>query len=255
VSSVHSAYSAAGEFYELVAERQAASSGPALTVALAGVDPTAGPVLEIGAGTGRITELIAREVPGASIVATEPATTMRAALTSRVAADPGLRERVTVTAESAQDLAARLPRTGERFCAAVVFGVVGHLDAGERRALWGALGGALPPGAPIAVELMGVAAPRTIPPVRMLRERVGDQVYEWWSAGEPSGGDRMRFDTTWKVFGPAGGPPVREVSESYQWHTLCTADLATESGLAAEQVTDVDGRTTAEIAILRRRPA
>jgi hypothetical protein len=91
--------------------------------------------------------------------------------------------------------------------------------------------------------------------VRMLRERVGDQVYEWWSAGEPSGVDRMRFDTTWKVFGPAGGAPVREVCESYHWHTLGTADLAAESGLAAEQITEVDGRTTAEIAILRGRPA
>jgi hypothetical protein len=65
----------------------------------------------------------------------------------------------------------------------------------------------------------------------------------------------MRFDTTWKVFGPASGVPVREVSESYQWHTLGTADLAAESGLAAEQITEVDGRPTAEIAVLRRRPA
>lgn len=242
------AYTASAEFYELVAERQARSSGPALRAALRGADPTAGPVLEIGAGTGRITEIIAAALPTAEIVATEPSAPMRAILTSRAFGDPGLRGRVTVTPDSAQRLATLAP---ERICAAVVFGVAGHLDRAERVELWRALAERLPSGAPIVVELMGVAAPRVIPPVRLLRERIGEQVYEWWSGGTPSGPDRMRFCTTWKVY--AQGALVREVAESHEWRTLSVADLAAESGLAAERITQVDGEATAEIAVLRPR--
>jgi phospholipid N-methyltransferase len=247
-TSCDTAYSASAEFYELVAARQAQSSGPALRAALSGVDPSAGPVLEIGAGTGRITEVIADALPEVEIVAAEPAAEMRAVLTSRAYADPALRSRVTVTADSAQRIAAA--SGGPPICAAVVFGVAGHLDAPDRIALWRALAARLPAGGPIVVELMGVAAPRVIQPVRLLREQVGAQVYEWWSSGEPCGDDLMRFDTTWKVF--AGGALVREVAESHRWHTLTAAQLAAESGLAAERITQVDGQVTAEITVLRR---
>jgi hypothetical protein len=109
----------------------------------------------------------------------------------------------------------------------------------------------MPAGAPIVVELMGVARPRRIPPVRLLRERIGQQVYEWWSTAEPSGPDVMRFDTTRKVL--CAGELVREVAESYDWYTLSVADLAAESGLAAEQIKDVGGVPTAEIAVLSRK--
>lgn len=241
------AYTASAEFYELVAQRQARSSGPALREALRGVDPAVGPVLEIGAGTGRITEVIADALPAAEIIATEPAVPMRAILTSRAFTDPVLRGRVTVVPDPAQKLA----HAPDRLCAAVVFGVAGHMDRAERVGLWRALADRLPPGAPIVVELMGVAAPRVIPPVRLLRERVGEQVYEWWSTGTPAGDGLMRFDTTWKVY--AGGSLVREVAESHEWHPLSVAGLAAESGLTAERITEVDGEATAEIAVLRSR--
>lgn len=243
------AYSASAEFYELVAERQARSSAPALRAALAGVDPAAGPVLEIGAGTGRITEVLADTLPDTEIVATEPAAEMRAVLTSRVFSSPGLRGRVTVTADSAQQVARA---AAPPICAAVVFGVAGHLDRSERVTLWRALAARLPAGGPIVVELMGVATPRVIPPVRLLRERVGEQVYEWWSSAEPCGDGVMRFDTTWRVL--AGARLVREVAESHRWHTLTGADLAAESGLAAERIAQVGGEATAEISVLRRPP-
>jgi phospholipid N-methyltransferase len=243
--SADSSYRASAEFYELVARRQTPSSGPALRAALAPVDSAAGPVLEIGAGTGSITRVIADALPDAEIVATEPSDPMRAILTSRVSADADLRRRVTVTPHLAQGL----PDCGP-FCAAVLFGVVGHLPPPERRLLWAQLRDRMPAGAPIVVELMGVARPRPIPPVRLLRERIGLQTYEWWSTARPSGRDIMRFDTTWKVL--RDGELLREVAESYDWYTLSVADLAAESGLTAERIKDVDGATTAEIAVLTR---
>lgn len=147
-------YSPSAEFYELVATRHTASSGPPLTRVLTGLDVSHGPVLEIGAGTGRVTEVIASALPGAEILAAEPSATMRAVLSSRVARDPDLRRRVTVVDGAAQDLV--LP---ERLSAVVIFGVAGHFTAAERVALWKRLAARLPDGAPLVVELMGSPRP------------------------------------------------------------------------------------------------
>ncbi|MER5550618.1 class I SAM-dependent methyltransferase [Streptomyces sp. NPDC002793] len=237
-------YSTSAEFYELVATRHTASSGPPLSSVLRGVDTSHGPVLEIGGGTGRVTEVIASALPQAEIIVAEPSATMRAMLTSRVARDPDLRRRVTVTDGAAQDLP--LPDT---LSAVVMFGVAGHLTAPERVALWKRLAARLPDGAPIVVELMGVSSPRVIPPVMSLRETIGRQTYEWWIGGEPTEGDAMRFTTTWKVL-REDGRTVREVSDSYVWHTFDVARLAAEAGMTSRRITEAGGRAVPEIGVL-----
>jgi len=237
-------YSTSAEFYELVATRHTASSGPPLSRVLQGVDTSYSPVLEIGAGTGRVTEVIASALPQAEIIAAEPSATMRAMLTSRVARDPDLRRRVTVVDGAAQDLP--LP---DKLSAVVIFGVAGHLTAPERVALWKRLAARLPVGAPIVVELMGVSSPRLIPPVMSLRETIGRQTYEWWIGGEPTEGDAMRFTTTWKVL-RQDGRTVREVSDSYVWHTFDVARLAAEAGMTSRRVTEAGGQAIPEIGVL-----
>lgn len=236
-------YSPSAEFYDMVAVRHTASSGPPLARVLAGIDTTHGPVLEIGAGTGRVTEVIAATLPDAEILAAEPSATMRAQLMARIAGNPDLRRRVTVTDGSAQDMP--LP---DQISAAVLFGVAGHLSQAERTALWRRLAERLPQGGRIVVELMGVSAPRSIPPAMSLRETVGEQTYEWWIGGEPAGGDAMRFTTTWKVL--HGGRTVREITDSYDWHTLDVAQISRESGLAAQRVTEAGGSVIPEIGVL-----
>ncbi|WP_406151622.1 class I SAM-dependent methyltransferase [Streptomyces sp. NBC_01012] len=236
-------YSVSAEFYELVATRHTASSGPPLSRVLDGVDTSYGPVLEIGGGTGRVTEVIAAALPHTEIIVAEPSATMRAVLTSRVARDADLRRRVTVVDGSAQDLA--LP---EKLSAVVIFGVAGHLTAPERVSLWKRLAARLPPGAPIVVELMGVSSPRVIPPVMSLRETIGRQTYEWWIGGEPTEGDAMRFTTTWKVL--REGRTVREVSDSYVWHTFDVAQLAAEAGMTSRRITEAGGQAIPEIGVL-----
>jgi SAM-dependent methyltransferase len=236
-------YSPSAEFYDMVAVRHTASSGPPLARVLTGTDTGHGPVLEIGAGTGRITEVVAATLPDAEILAAEPSSVMRAQLMARVARDPDLRRRVTVVDGSAQDMP--LP---DRLSAVVVFGVAGHLTRPERTALWRRLADRLPEGGPIVVELMGVAAPRSIPPAMSLRETIGDQTYEWWIGGEPAGGDTMRFTTTWKVL--RAGRVVREVSDTYDWHTLDVAQLARESGMATRRIAASGGDVIPEIGVL-----
>jgi SAM-dependent methyltransferase len=239
-------YSPMAEFYEMVALHQVASSGGPLTAALAGLDPTAGPIVEIGAGTGRVTEVIAAAVPGGRIIAVEPSPTMRAVLTSRIAAVPHLRRQVTVVDGAAPDLV--LPDT---IGAAVVFGVAGHLSRNSRQVLWRRLRERLAPGGIIVIELMGVRSPRVIPPTLSIRESIGRQTYEWWVSGTPGGPDLMQFTTTWRVL--HGRRLIREVSDSYDWYTLDTELLARESGMTGRRVSRPGGDVIPEIAVLSER--
>jgi SAM-dependent methyltransferase len=236
-------YSPSAEFYDMVAVRHTASSGPPLARVLAGTDTGHGPVLEIGAGTGRVTEVIAATLPDAEILAAEPSATMRAQLMARIGRDPGLRRRVTVTDGAAQDMP--LP---DRLSAVVIFGVAGHLSRAERTALWRRLADRLPEGGRIIVELMGVTTPRSVPPAMSLRETIGQQTYEWWIGGEPAGDDAMRFTTTWKVL--RDGRTVREVGDTYDWHTFDVAQLARESGMTARRVVEAGGNAIPEIGVL-----
>ncbi|WP_139348004.1 class I SAM-dependent methyltransferase [Nocardia donostiensis] len=220
---MRSDYAAAAEFYELVADRQVRVSGPVLVTALAGVDTSAGPVVEIGAGTGRVTEIIAEVLPGARVLAAEPCDPMRAVLTARVLRGD-LRDRVTVVAESAQTLP--LP---DRISAAVVFGVVNHLTPDERVDLLRRLARRLPQGAPIVVELMGGTRAQPVRRTRILREPIGGLVYEWWGSAEPVTDRRLHWRTTWKVL--RGDELVRLVREDYDWELVGLDELAEETGL------------------------
>ncbi|MFD3685078.1 class I SAM-dependent methyltransferase [Nocardiopsis sp. NPDC058631] len=236
-------YTASAEFYEMVAARHVRTSAGPLRAALAGVDPGTGPVVEIGAGTGRITEVIASALPSASIIAAEPSTPMRAMLTSRVVGKDDLRHRVTISAEPAQRL--RLP---DRVSAVVVFGVLGHLTKDERIALWHKLRDHVPPGAPIVVELMGTGSTRAIPPFRMLSERIGEQTYEWWTQAEPVEGDVLRWETTWKVL--HDGAVVRSTRDTYLWENLSIARLAEEAGMTGRLFSEPDLPGAPEIGVL-----
>ncbi|MFF2505873.1 class I SAM-dependent methyltransferase [Streptomyces sp. NPDC058067] len=223
-------YTPTAEFYDLVGGQHWAHSDPALASALTGTDTGHGPVLDLGAGTGRATDVIARVLPDAHILAVEPSPAMRTALTSRVVRSEDLRPRVTVVAASAQEV--ELP---ERLSAAVICGVVGYLDPEERAELWGRLLPRLPEGAPVVVELMALRTPQPVAPMRIARQRLGEQEYEAWLTGEPCGPDRMRWSATWRVL--RGGKVVREVDVTHEWYTFGIEDLAAETGLTAKQLT------------------
>lgn len=236
------AYGDMAEFYELVAEQQSRRSGPLLRQALAGLAEVPGEVVEIGSGTGRITEIIAEAVPGAPIRAVEPAAGMRAVLTSRLTG--GLRSRVTVCTDVAPDV--DLP---EAVRAAVVFGVAGHLAAPARRQLWQRLRERLSPGAVIVVELMGVRSSRPLPEACQLRARIGDLDYEWWVGADPAPEGAMRFSSRWVVRDGAGGVR-REVHGGYLWYPVGVEQLAAESGMRVEPLGGRTGSGMPEVAVL-----
>lgn len=227
VAVTHDGYTGSAEFFDLAARQHAEISVPAVLAGLAGVDTSAGPILDVGAGTGLITVAVGRALPDAEIVAAEPSPAMRAVLTSRIDDDPGFRGRVSVRADPAGDL--DLP---ERLSAAVLCGVLGHLDRPERTDLLARITARMPAGAPVVVELMGMSTPITMPATRMVTRELGEHRYEWWVSGAPIGPELMRLDTVWRVY--RDGELVREVHDSYPWRTFSVAELAAECGLKME---------------------
>ncbi|WP_280425173.1 class I SAM-dependent methyltransferase [Nocardia carnea] len=222
-------YSPVAEFYDLV-PRAHAEGEAALRKILAEVDPSAGSVVDIGAGTGRTCRIVAEVLPTAKILACEPAPAMRAVLTHDVVADDDLRRRVTIVAEPAESVV--LP---DSISALIVFGVLGHIGAEQRRALWDRVLPRLAPGAPVLVELLPVTRPTTLPRMELARGQIGDLVYEGSLEAEPVGGDLIRMTSTWQISGDAA--PTRVVRNVSEWHTFGIEDLAAETGLAGEQLT------------------
>ncbi|MGP2438411.1 Gfo/Idh/MocA family oxidoreductase [Streptomyces sp. JW3] len=225
------AYTPSAEFFDLVAaEHTATASAPAIAALLTDADLSGGPVVDIGAGTGLVTEAVARARPDLEILACEPAVGMRAVLTSRVFSDPDLRSRVTVTADAAPGL--DLP---DRIGAVLLCGVLGHLDADERALLWRRLTRRLAPGGLVVVELMGFEEPLTLPETRLATATAGHHRYEWWFAGAPDTTDEgaMRLHSTWRVHRDDATQAVREVHDSYRWAPFGLKDVVAESGMTA----------------------
>jgi SAM-dependent methyltransferase len=231
-------YGAAAEFYDLLAAPAWARLGPLLRRALHGVDPAHGPLLDVGAGTGLATEAAAEAVPGVRILAVEPSAGMRIALSTRLACRPALAARVTVTAGTLHGVP--LPR---RLCAAVVLGVVGHLEPAERASLWRLLSERLAPGAPAVVDVLDRTAPPTRAPLRLATRRVGDLDYESWSEGADDG-----WTLTYRV--RDGETVVREHAVPLPWSGIAIATVAEEAAAAGLVCTPL----APDFAVLRTTP-
>ncbi|MEV0017712.1 Gfo/Idh/MocA family oxidoreductase [Streptomyces tendae] len=245
-----SPYTPSAEFFDLVAaEHTATASAPAVAALLADADLSNGPVVDIGAGTGLVTEAVARARPDAEILACEPAVGMRAVLTSRVFSDPDLRSRVTVTADAAPDL--DLP---ERVSVVLLCGVLGHLDADGRALLWRRLNRRLAPGGLVVVELMQFEEPFTLPEARLATATAGRHRYEWSFGAAPDETEDgvMRLHSTWRVYREDATEAEREVHDSYRWEPFGLKDVVAESGMTARTLPTRPGAPP--LAVLTRAP-
>ncbi len=236
---------ATAEFYDLLATGMWESFGPALACLLTDVDPTVGPIVDLGAGTGVGIAHIHAAVPDARIVAIEPSRAMRVALHGRLAADAALREVVSVVPLAFE--ATELPAT---ISALVASAVLGHLDAPARNALWAALAERLAPGAPAIIGVLPPERPEPVPPTRYRALPVGDHVYEGWMEGEVVDDRRMRWTMSYRML--AGDRVIYERRASSEWITMSADDVDAEVarfGLTTE-------RTGDEYVVVRRpRPA
>ncbi len=184
---------ATAEFYELLATVHWERTGLELLDLLEGVDGAAGPIVDVGAGTGIGLSYLRVAVPEADLYAIEPSKAMRTALHTRLLLDPALHGRVTV---DPRPLAEAMP---PRASAVVLSAVLGHLDDTERAVLWRYAVDQLPVGAPMIVEVLPPHRPVVVEPTLYRSLPVGRFTYEGWQQGEPADELTMRWTMTYRV--------------------------------------------------------
>ena len=213
--------SATAEFYDLLATAHWEEFGPQLDDLLAGVDAAAGPVLDVGSGTGVGLPYVRRAVPGVRIHAIEPSKAMRTALHSRLALDPELRDVTTVDPRPLAD--ARLP---DRASAVLASAALGHLGDDERRLLWRYAASAVVPGGPTVVEVLPPHRAEAFELTRYRALRVGDFVYEGWQEGHPLDDRTMQWRMMYRVLD--GDEVVAEYAVAATWRCFSVADVQAE---------------------------
>lgn len=212
---------ATAEFYDLLATGMWASFGVQLLDLLADADPTAGPVVDVGTGTGVGLEHVRAAVPGATIWAIEPSKAMRTALHTRLLVDAELRAATTVVPFTLG--AAPLP---QRAGAVLVSAAYGHLSDAERDRLWRYVAQQLPPGAPAVVGVLPPERAVDVPPTRYRRLDVGAFTYEGWQHAEPVDDRTMTWTMTYKVL--SGDELVAEHTAISHWRCDGVDDVRAE---------------------------
>jgi hypothetical protein len=228
-------YRVNADLYDAVSVELWEALRPALLGALAEARAADGPIVDVGAGTGLATAVIAEAVPEASILAVEPSAALRPGLMARVMTLPGLRERVTVLPT---DLAGAVPALPRRLGGVVAMNMLGHLDPAARRAFWALLAERLAPGAPAVIGLQPPERPEVVPPAGATRVRVGDRWYEGSGSAAPSGPESVRWRMTWRVLGGEAGEQLLEerVAET-EWWTVGRATVIGELARAGLRAT------------------
>lgn len=193
-SAVPEPYIQSGEFYEILSEEEWNLRREAIASELRTVPVNAGPVIDVGAGTGRGVELIAETLSRTNIIAIEPSSVMRVGLMSRIMASKKLRQRVTVFSDRVQDI--NLP---ERLSAVFILGSIGFIDESARQEMWRSLAKKLDANGLIIVDVMMIDKPQTVSPRQIACEQVGSYFYEIWMEGSPVDDKLVRWTLTYRV--------------------------------------------------------
>ncbi len=150
--------------------------------------PAVGPILDVGAGSGANSAWVLDEVPGASVFALEPSRSMRALSLARVTARPDWFERITIRPEDF--FSATLP---QHIGGAILLGVLGHFDAGERAAVFAELAARLPEGGAALIDLQEPEIPGRVEPFEFTAARIGELTYRGIAEGWRIDDERMRW--------------------------------------------------------------
>lgn len=191
-------------------------------------------MLDVGAGSGHATTVVLERCPGARVLALEPSDAMRSLALAAVARRPEWFERVTVRPEDF--FSAPLP---ERLGGAVLLGVLGHFDVGERAAVLAELAVRLPAGGAALLDLQDPGRPQRVEPFEYTTARVGDLAYRLIGEAWPVEGERMRWRMTYISLD--GERVLDEAVAEHEYHhpdPAVLADQAADVGLRLERLAE-----------------
>lgn len=241
-------YQRSAEYVDVLLAEPWQVFGPLVAAGLADVDPAAGPVVDVGAGTGRGVLAVAAALPEVEILAVEPSAAMRAVLMARVAADDDLRRRVTVVAGDLTSV-----RRPGPFAAVLALNMLGHLDRVARKAFWVSVAGRLAPGAPALVNLQPPAEAVEVPEIPASEVTLGRRRYRGTGRALPTGADQVTWHMTYQTV--EDGVVVAEERVSYAWWVLSNAGLRAEAAAAGLDVAPIGPDEAALYALRHGRRA
>src|SRR5919197_13009 len=215
-------YVDSGEFIDVLSQDAWRALRPPIVEALGQAAPDQGPIVDIGAGTGLGTLVVAETLPASHILAVEPSPILRAVLLSRLVSDGDLRLRVTVQDADVDGM--RLP---QQLSGVLAINMIGHLSPQRRRDLWADLRPRLAPGAPLIVTLQPPAEPTHIPESTFTSVRIGDRIYEGSGGAHPTGDDRVTWTMRYRTLDPDGAVH-RELAVAYPWYVISPQELLDE---------------------------
>ena len=215
-------YAVTAQFYDAVASEQRSEIDAQIAEALTGLETAGHPVVDIGAGTGLTTQVIARTLPEAEILAIEPDPAMRPAIMTRVWSDPDLRRRVSILPMSV--LAAPLPPV---ISAAVASATLVHFSPQEREQLWALLSSRLSPAGCALIEIQCPTA-QEVPETRVATVQVGRVAYEGWASAQRVDDARQR----WRVryVSRLDGVEIDHQCTTYICWTVSAEEVLAEAG-------------------------
>ncbi|MEE6262604.1 class I SAM-dependent methyltransferase [Plantactinospora sonchi] len=215
-------YAESGEFIDVFSRDVWQAFRPPVVAALHRAVPEQGPILDIGAGSGLGTLLVAETLPTAEIVAVEPSPILRAVLLSRLVDNESLRPRVIVIAAGIQDW---MPPA--RLGGVLAMNMLGHLDPEQRRTLWADLRERLAPSAPLIVNLQPPAEVTTIPPTPFASITIGGRTYQGSGEARPAGNGTVTWTMSYRSLSQ-DGIVERELVVAYPWHVISATELLGE---------------------------
>lgn len=191
-TAITDSYSATAAAYDLFAAATRPLQLAALEAWLPLVQPEAGPILDVGAGSGVIATTVLRRVTSARVLALEPSRSMRALLLSRLAIHPEWFDRITVRPEGFFE--ATLP---QQVGGAILLGVLGHFDAGERSAVFAELAARLPDGGAALLDLQAPERPTRVEAHEFTVAQLGDLTYRGIAEAWPVDAETLRWRMTY----------------------------------------------------------
>jgi len=238
-----SGYSVTAQFYDAMAGEQHAAVDAQIAAALRDLDSRIGPIVDIGAGSGLTTRVIAAALPNAEILAVERDPAMRAALMTRIWSDADLRRRVTIMPGSIFEVP--LPRV---IAGAVASAVLVHFEPSERRRLWARLAERLAPGGRVIVEIQCPEA-IDVPESRYVTSQIGRIRYEGYAQARAIAKDRQ----VWKVRYRAllDGSEIDHQSAEFVCYTTCAEQVCAEAAIHGF----IAGATTSLVVLARPNAA
>lgn len=225
-------YQPASGAYDLFAAPYFPSQLAALEQALPNFLTLNGPILDIGAGSGMVSEQLLQRLPAAQVVAIEPSSAMRSLLLGRIAREPRWFPRITVRPEGVFD--APLP---DRLGGALALGVLGHFTPHERKTLLTELSSRISTGGAFLVDLQHPEQPCRVEAYEFTAATVGDLEYRGIAEAWPIGDAMMRWKMTYRVLD--GKTTLSEETLEHVYHHPSPQQIRKEamsSGFDANQL-------------------